>query len=215
MSPAPYIGYAAIEAGQKWYTNVDAEDKPVDLSQDPEAWSFHPKGFADFIQALGRANRRKFIILSGDVHYGFTANANCAVHTASGSKTFSIVQFVSSALKNASSTLQAAKSIAPILVTQFRDDFLLGHMDKDRYRLKTLRELRGSPDPYPGNWELQIQWSYSFMGGVDVVEDNNVGYLKISNAEANQTLYTRATSFTAGIRWADIPLKKPLPLPKI
>ncbi len=101
VSPGPFIGYRQAEEMLKNRSHVDDPAAPIDPFYDPESWSFDTPAFVRFFKTLARSGHKRFVILSGDVHYSFTAFASCTVFTGSDQVTFSIVQATCSAIHNA------------------------------------------------------------------------------------------------------------------
>jgi hypothetical protein len=107
ISPAPVLGLGSFEeliqpaaaavAGITSSTGRNPGFLVGMLKADYEAWGFNPKSFEALIERLSKLN--KVIILSGDVHYGFSSlldywKGNSTTPEAR------ILQFTSSALKN-------------------------------------------------------------------------------------------------------------------
>ena len=107
VSPAPVFGDVPMEesqkqAGQGTFSKAGLagrENKFTGMfTKDQEAWSLSQTGFEQFLGKLGWF--KKILILSGDVHYGFTAHVKLW-NSSSGKNSFTeIVQSTSSALKN-------------------------------------------------------------------------------------------------------------------
>lgn len=69
---------------------------PVHYKLDFEAWKYNMKGFSSFLQQLKKWQPSDTIILSGDVHYAFTAKANVEINN----HDLSIYQLTSSPMNN-------------------------------------------------------------------------------------------------------------------
>jgi hypothetical protein len=69
---------------------------------DGEAWSLNRGSFAAFLDTLVESGHPRFVFLSGDVHYGFTAVGRYDGYFDRGTRSIELVQFCSSATKNAS-----------------------------------------------------------------------------------------------------------------
>jgi len=91
VSPAPVLGLRLLE---ECVQPIVAELQDV-FAADLEAWKANEKGFQRLLRALSQG--RKVVLLSGDVHYGFTAS--CEFFDAAGSSAV-YAQLTSSALKN-------------------------------------------------------------------------------------------------------------------
>lgn len=90
VAPTPIFGVETIEAVQSligW-----ASPAGVDL----ESWRANPRSFLDAADFLVDAAPSPAIVLSGDVHYAFSA----AIRLAAGRQTVPVAQFTSSATKN-------------------------------------------------------------------------------------------------------------------
>ncbi|HTF81146.1 MAG TPA: hypothetical protein VL947_05460, partial [Cytophagales bacterium] len=94
VSPAPVLGMALFE-------EVVQSFKVKAASQDFEAWSFNNNTFEKFLDRIQAF--KKVILLSGDVHYGFTMSMDYWKKKKAPSTGYSvskIIQLVSSACKN-------------------------------------------------------------------------------------------------------------------
>jgi len=108
VAPAPVLGLATIEEmaqpiGARAYfdftSSVIRNQEPKItgyLAFDMEAWSLHAERFEAFLARLNEMG--KVVILSGDVHYGFSAEMD--YWKKAQPQPSRIVQFTSSALKN-------------------------------------------------------------------------------------------------------------------
>lgn len=107
IAPPPVIGHPLIEAFLQrvggWFWNVHV---PVVLDEhregaaefDQEAWSFHPLIFEELLDALSRFGR--VVVLSGDVHYGFSARVEYWNQRAGALPRSTIIQLTASGLRN-------------------------------------------------------------------------------------------------------------------
>lgn len=95
VSPAPVIGYAPAEEALK-----TEEGKPLDFELDPEAWSYNGEAYLKLHRMLQNTKRR-VIVFSGDVHYGFFGVARFK-DSASGApaEPLEVIQLTSSAMSN-------------------------------------------------------------------------------------------------------------------
>ena len=103
VSPAPVLGFTPIELGQKLYAM-----RAGPYAADAEAWGLSAEGFLRFFELVVGLRPRACIILSGDVHYGFTVEATVRVR----GMACRVVQLTSSALKNKTTGLERAEHIS-------------------------------------------------------------------------------------------------------
>lgn len=89
VSAVPVFSTRLIEAGLAVAAKVKGPD-----DADHESWPIHREGFLELLDRL--ADHRRVVVLSGDVHYAFSAQ----VSVARGANTSCIVQFCSSSIKN-------------------------------------------------------------------------------------------------------------------
>jgi hypothetical protein len=96
VAPTPVYGITPIEFAQgtfkKWLTLIGRRAAAIDC----ESWITVREGFFNFMQCLLDSGIPKFVVLSGDVHYGF---AKSGVFEYEG-RTCSVTQLCSSALHN-------------------------------------------------------------------------------------------------------------------
>jgi hypothetical protein len=96
VAPTPVYGITPIEFAQgtlkKWLSFVGSRVVAIDC----ESWITVREGFFNFMHCLLESGIPKFVLLSGDVHYGF---AKSGVFEHAG-KTCAITQLCSSALHN-------------------------------------------------------------------------------------------------------------------
>lgn len=72
ISPAPVIGHTYIEEViQPTFVRIYDLNGSGELDKDKEAWAFNPSAYQSVLHALSQFG--KVIILSGDVHYAFSA----------------------------------------------------------------------------------------------------------------------------------------------
>lgn len=96
LSPAPVLGFPPVEDGlQPWLVGRKGPEE-----YDNEAWASNRPAFEDLLRRLAQFER--VVVLSGDVHYGFTNQLAYFRDRASPSETTRarIVQLCASALKN-------------------------------------------------------------------------------------------------------------------
>jgi hypothetical protein len=92
LTPGPVWGIPKVERVQSIVAFL-ADEADADL----ESWTANPQSQVDIVQMAIRAGLRRLIILSGDVHYGFSAAVRLRLRGGSDVK---IAQFTSSATKN-------------------------------------------------------------------------------------------------------------------
>lgn len=99
VSPTPVVGLASVDDAFRWAESV-IHPGPLKTAYylfDTEMWSFDGNSYYNLLRVLARSNRKRFVIFSGDVHYGFAAKAKFKAHDL---PEIDIVQLTSSALKN-------------------------------------------------------------------------------------------------------------------
>lgn len=216
VSPAPFFGYKQAEDGQAILANIGLDDgpsptKPVDAGKDPEAWSFNRPGFARFLRTMAQSGRRRFLILSGDVHYGFTAIAACTLRSGDSSTTIAIVQATSSSLRN-----HPEGGAATALWSMNKDDenyLMIGHWSGGKYWLQSAEFLSSHRLGIPDKWDMQVRWKYLPMGAASVVTENNAGTVVANRLNVTHTLLEASgASTSASISWADILKELPTPV---
>lgn len=97
VSPAPVIGYAPVEDNPKVRPHIG---KSLDVTKDPEAWSYDGDAYYTFITMLAQSGRKRFVFFSGDVHYSFFVDGNFSHSPGLYPPAFHFVQLTSSALRN-------------------------------------------------------------------------------------------------------------------
>ncbi|PYF08925.1 metallophosphoesterase family protein [Ureibacillus chungkukjangi] len=100
ISPTPVIGFDLIEkAILQFLPTIEILGAHVQTIFDVEAWRYNGKGLTNFLNQLSEWNPGNTVVLSGDVHYSFSATAN---FTFSDEKEMSVKQITASPLKNMS-----------------------------------------------------------------------------------------------------------------
>ena len=89
VSAVPVLSGRLAEGGLAVFARIKGPD-----DTDHESWPIHREGFGALLHRL--ADHRRVLVLSGDVHYAFSAELSIA----RGANTSRIVQFCSSAIKN-------------------------------------------------------------------------------------------------------------------
>lgn len=93
VSAAPVFGFVPLESIQEMSAMGS-----VSYSNDTEAWAFNGAAFHSFLQAFEEVGRRRVILLSGDVHFGFVVDVTYRSQGAATETRF--LQLTSSALCN-------------------------------------------------------------------------------------------------------------------
>jgi hypothetical protein len=216
VSPAPFIGYTKIEELQKVSANLGNVNQELDPEADPEAWVFNPNGFARFLITLTNSGRKRFVIFSGDVHYGFTAIATCTHRINGQLRQIEIVQLTSSSLKNQASLSQGL-AIDNVLGTDDQTHLLIGQVSGNKRFLQTEEFLKQFKLPIPQNWDLQLRWRFLRHGNArdsaSVVAVNNWGFVNVSDVLVNHGLEAPGGTANAAIRWDDIFRQVGTPVP--
>lgn len=222
VAPAPVIGFA-LEELQRSSANVDSVLHPLDPDADPEAWSFHPRSFVAFFDALADSGRTRFVFLSGDVHYGFLAVAQFSRRTSAGIEQINLVQMTSSATHNQpiSTEWYLPDETAGVFVRQVLDRL---NNDEGDVRIRQGWRSRVSGSKYhpsiaePGSfvaralgrerpWDFELRWRYLPTGGHGVVTDNNIGLVTVAlrGGWVSQRLKTAAgDAHFRQVRWNKI-----------
>ncbi len=108
ISPSPLIGLPFLEGIQKYATTLAEKLGTPAWGFDPEAWGLEPKAFEQFLARLALRtlpqSKSRVILLSGDVHYSFSARLQYSATKPFESETINsqmvIAQFTSSSFKN-------------------------------------------------------------------------------------------------------------------
>lgn len=108
ISPAPVLGLPFLEGIQKYATQFAGKLGTAAWGFDPEAWGLEPVAFEYFLSRLAQRTpqqNNRVIILSGDVHYSFSARLQySAIQPFQNSQATDtemvIAQFTSSSFKN-------------------------------------------------------------------------------------------------------------------
>lgn len=103
VSPAPCFGSAAMEYLQGTIIKVPTQNV---YGWDAEPWTFNQRSFENFLKALSEFDY--ILLLSGDVHYGYTRQIIYWNNRTTTQKITKIAQFVSSALKNETASTRTA-----------------------------------------------------------------------------------------------------------
>ena len=212
VSPAPFFGYQKAEDGIVLLSNINSPTKPIDPEEDPEAWSFNAAAYAKFLKTLAQSGRRRFLILGGDVHYGYTAFASCTLRSGGNQTTIALVQATASAIHNKSD----GKAATALWAVNNDDDthLLIGEPGpNNEYYLQSAEFRKSHNLGIPPNWDLQVRWRYLKMGSNSVVADNNIGVVVASRADVSHTLLAASEATTsASIAWANILTQVPTPV---
>lgn len=232
VSPAPFIGYGIPEGDLARRAQINRADKPIDPYYDPEAWFYNPAAVRDFLRELAKSGKTRFVILSGDVHYGFTAMANCAVRIENEVRTISIIQATASALRNEGEgkigfALEGLRRIGRFPLLHSLSDILPDYYDsvslvdrfiigRDRDNFYTFKSTWYVAAKFRKHlledWDVMIRWKYPLMGSSRIVTKNNAGTVDTDRHETVHTLHTADGDHLANIPWNDIGLRLPLPI---
>jgi len=223
VSPTPVLGYFPAEKGAEWKANLRSSKNAVNLSKDPEAWMHNAGGYIRLMKALARSGRRRFMILSGDVHYGFTASASCWVRTPEVSAEILIVQATSSALRNETEGINRALLIAGEIVNKLPsgpygsaigllaekfaksgEHYRVGHFAKKGYELDWTEAPLVDWNLLPKNWEVLIRWKFEPMEGLHTIIDNNAGSIYVDQTLVQHKLRKDSLSVQASVVWGEI-----------
>ena len=193
VSAAPFVGYFWHEQFQ--LIGSASKLRPPLSAIDPEAWSFNSKGVAGFLRILAASGRTRFVILSGDVHYGFTAVCRCSVRDTETRewRVLKIVQATSSGLKNENQgsigwVLNRSDGFERWVGSLVGGDYLLGKRDS--------RSLAGDE-----GYDIDVKWRYMEMERRAVVTENNAGLVRVNKTSVLHTLRTAEGSFCAEVFW--------------
>lgn len=110
VSPAPVFGNWGIERVQELYTKVVALGNPY--VKDYEAWVFQDDAFQVLLRRI--ADFRSSILLSGDVHYGYSSSIEYWKLVNNVRRGSGIAQLCSSSLKNSDSHTESAATNAAV-----------------------------------------------------------------------------------------------------
>ncbi len=195
VSPAPVFGDVGVERVQRLYTNIVDFGNPYE--KDFEAWVFHDPSFQDFLKRI--SDFPSCILLSGDVHYGFSSSIEywkIVNGTRAGS---GIAQLCASSLKNSDSGTESAatnKAVRPRLrnFTNWPNNYERVMMPEDiRYRIyfevdeRTHNQRLGSTPISVGSVNSQHRAGYnhyntfSFDSHRYAVGRDNIGFVKVNN----------------------------------
>lgn len=199
VSPAPVFGNVTIEGLQRWYTRIVALGNPY--VKDFEAWVFQDRVFQDLLKRI--ADFRSSILLSGDVHYGFTSSIEYWKVVGSTRRGSGIAQLCASSLKNSDSATEdaATSSVArPRLRNRSSlNCYEVAIRSQDiRYRIyfetdERARNQRLGTTPIPvsaANSQYQAGYqhydTFSFDSHRYVVGRDNIGFVKLSSYSSLQ-----------------------------
>lgn len=94
VAPGPVLGYDTVESLQR-----PKEGKPLDVENDPEAWSFDPRAYRRLFSTLSQSKRKNVVFFSGDVHFAYVEKAQY-ISLDSTDPSVNLLQLTSSALCN-------------------------------------------------------------------------------------------------------------------
>ena len=202
-------------AGIGVLANIGSSTKQIDPAYEPEAWSYNPRAFAEFLKRLAQSGYSHFVILSGDVHYGFTAIASCTVKLGSEQKTIAIMQATSSALLNRPEVTSAKWLGLKILDDDESVYKMIGRPGGSKWEytmeVRKVGDLGDLKAIAPG-WDLQIRMKYLKTGPHNIVIENNVGIVVADKEQVSHTLLDGGSvPKTTAISWDAILKQLPTP----
>jgi hypothetical protein len=211
ISPAPVLGLAAMEViGQPIVSRILDCFKMGDIgkenpersvahrgheSLDVEAWSINQKGFEDFLKRC--APLKKVLFLSGDVHYGITAEMDYFVKGKPEASRF--IQMVSSSFKN----VKPEGQLLGVLPAAFAQSALSGGLNRELAEMKLLAwedaldisKIKFRFQPAPGVYrkpvagEFPMRYSYALAKKPVLISlrDWPLTYSQLKDAAGNPT----------------------------
>ncbi len=170
VSPTPVVGYETIEGMQELVSRYVGPYR-FDL----ESWRANVDGYVSFFKFLiSELAPRNVILLSGDVHYGFTISATFTWRD----RTLPVVQLTSSALKNTGLALRITELSSAVAGRTDRH-FGWDHIAEDleavepqassvdssshapqaapRVKGRTIHVVQGVPEPMPANYAVDAE----------------------------------------------------------
>ncbi|MCM3389640.1 hypothetical protein M3649_16050 [Ureibacillus chungkukjangi] len=173
ISPTPVIGFDLIEkAILQFLPTIEILGAHVQTIFDVEAWRYNGKGLTNFLNQLSEWNPSNTVVLSGDVHYSFSATAN---FTFSDEKEISVKQITASPLKNMSfknfgTLMKITTALRQVLqqkeiIYRYCDlSYLIQDADKKSVRMEDFL------------WKEQLH--YDQIEGKSIIEtDNTLGFI--------------------------------------
>lgn len=176
VSPTPVIGFDLIERVILQFLPIlEKLGSHVQTIFDVEAWRYNGKGLTNFLKQLAEWNPKKTVILSGDVHYSFSANS---IFTFSDKKEMSVKQITSSPTKNMS-----FKNMGMLMKVISELSQLLQQTDTLYRYCDCLFQLHGIDQkslPEKGySWIEQLNYD-QISGSVIIETENTLGFLSYS-----------------------------------
>lgn len=200
VTPGPIFDVPEIDAGKKLYAAFTSA-----AEADQEGWMTNKLSFLRLMQVLKSDNWVEVIMLSGDVHYAFSAFGLIEFDRPNASGTLPFKLFNSSAVKNSSDGRD--KHLAKLLgeLKQREQLFYLGEDKKHRtYYSSSGRSAdtwlyefwrRGVTNPY----RVDVEFRPLRVNGVQeqdmVATDCNIGYLRIMKGSSPSDLGEALSDF--------------------
>ena len=186
-SPSPLYGIELIESFFHNYIQpLHLVGIPVRHTFDLEGWHFNGKGFTRFLEMISQWNPSHCFILSGDVHYTYSAMAD--IEFQNNRKT-ALYQFTSSPMNNMSFT--------GILGSLMKTMIWLNSINRKNVNMKRfcdqefniVEEAKHSSCPASFVWKETIKY-FEMDNGSIIETENNVGLLSISANKIQNSLLT-------------------------
>ncbi|SOC05953.1 hypothetical protein SAMN05880501_104145 [Ureibacillus xyleni] len=183
VSPTPVIGFDMIEnLVAQFVIPLEMFGVNVETVFDVEAWRYNGKGLTNLLTRLTKWNPNPCIILSGDVHYGFSVNST---FTFPKNQQLKIKQITSSPQKNLSFNNMG------IVVEIFSsiDQLLKQNPSIFRYCDSFYKIHQEEPKDIPNK---KIRWveqlSYDQVDGYSIIEtENHIGLLVVTPNEISSS----------------------------
>lgn len=186
VSPPPVLGFHLVEFFKEYVGNS------TPYMMDAEQWSLREETFLAFLDVLLDSGRSRFVFLSGDVHYAFSA---AGIYWVEGKGKIQLVQFTSSAIKNSWTDL----ANDPFRPSRDATEALLVAPSN------RIHDYSGE-HPHRGNERYNLVWRT--MG--DPYMPNNVGLVSVGQDKVSQSLLVPSSAGvepqTVEIEWNRFPL---------
>ncbi|TSI05085.1 alkaline phosphatase D family protein [Lysinibacillus sp. BW-2-10] len=176
ISATPVIGFEIIEELVSTFTpSLKMLGVEVQTVFDVEAWKYNGKGLTRILTQLANWNPSQCIILSGDVHYGFSVNSTV---TFVDGKELTIKQITSSPQKNMSfHRLGPLMKIVTAINSRLKENQLNYRYCDPSYQIHT----NDTPDE---KFIWKEQFSYDQLTRLAIIEtDNHLGLLTVKDNE--------------------------------
>lgn len=226
VSAAPIIGSHAFEAVQSISATGKLFREHPANTFDAESWFANENATGSLFALLAESGQSRFLFLSGDIHFGYTAT--CCVRHLKGSShehEIRIVQATSSALKNTPSEPQ--RQLLAWVERATRDYFAVATVKNSQWKMATGMEIPRIPDfadflkwrqsKIRSEWSpevLDFYWRYLHLdvesegspgqASRRVVSENNAGLFRVSHDGVRHVHIIASGSMTSEAKWADI-----------